>query len=85
MASGRPILCLAPQNSEIYRLVKDTDSGVSVESGDIIKTKDAILELKESPDRCRALAANARNYVLKNFSREKIVSEYEKILEEEAK
>lgn len=82
MASGRPILCLAPSDSEMYRFVEETGSGISVEPADIDKIRNAILELKKSPERCGILAANGRGHVLKNFSKDKILNEYEEALKE---
>lgn len=85
MASGRPVFCLAPRNSEIYSFVKDSGCGVSVEPGDTEKIKDTILELKESPDYRSKMGESGRNYVCENFSKDRILRIYEDTLKEVAK
>lgn len=77
MASGRPILCLAKSGSEIDTFIKQVRCGISLDPYDAVKIKQAILELKKSPDYRRILADNGRNYVLENFSKEKILKVYE--------
>ncbi len=80
MASGRPILSLAPGNSEIDSFVKDSGCGVSVAPGDINKIKDVILELKADPGYRSKMGERGRDYVLNNFSKDKVLKVYEDIL-----
>lgn len=80
MASGRPILSLAPNNSEIDSFVKDSGCGVSVAPGDINKIKDVILELKADPGYRSKMGERGRDYVLNNFSKDKVLKVYEDIL-----
>ena len=82
MASARPVLCLAPNNSEIFNFVKDSGCGVSIEPGDAIKIRDIILELRGLPDYCRKMGEDGRNYVLNNFSKDKVLKVYEDTLKE---
>ncbi len=85
MASGRPILCLAANNSGIYGFVKDSGCGISILPGDSEKIRDAILELKDSPDLRRKMGENGRNYVLNNFSKDKVLKVYQDAIKEVVK
>jgi len=80
MASGRPILSLAPDSSEIDSFVKDSGCGVSIAPGDINKIRDVILELKADPGYRSKMGERGRDYVLNNFSKDKVLKVYEGIL-----
>jgi colanic acid biosynthesis glycosyl transferase WcaI len=80
MASGRPILSLAPNNSEIDSFVKDSGCGVSIDPGDINKIRDVILELKADTGYRSEMGKRGRDYVLNNFSKDKVLKVYEDTL-----
>lgn len=68
LASGRPVLALAPEDSELASFVKDHDCGVVVSDFDNpAAVAAAINELKDNPERCKSLATNARNAAEKSF------------------
>jgi colanic acid biosynthesis glycosyl transferase WcaI len=81
MAAGRPILGLAPPDSEVAAVLRERDCGPAVPPGDPSEIAEAVRALRLSPERRRALAANARAHVVRNFAKDKILRSYEDLLE----
>lgn len=80
MAAARPILCLAKKGSEAARVINETNCGVCVTPEDAARIKGAIQELKNSGESRNSMAANARDYVIDNFSKEKILKIHEELI-----
>lgn len=80
LAAGRPILGLAPLDSEVAALIRGTRCGDVVAPGDIPRIGEAVLRLKGDPDARREMASNGRRYVVDNFSRKMIMDRYEALL-----
>ena len=80
MAAGRPVLGLARPGSEVAAILEERQSGVAVSPGDAAEIADAVRALKGSPERCRALAANGRAYVVERFAKDKILRAYDEII-----
>lgn len=68
LASGRPVLALAPEGSELAEFVKQHDCGLVVTDFDNpTAVAGAIRDLKDNPERSKSLAANARAAAEKFF------------------
>lgn len=80
MAAGRPVLGLAPSDSEVASLIRGTRCGDVVPPDDVAGIGEAILRLKGDPDAGREMASNARRYVVDNFARKMIMDRYEALL-----
>jgi len=80
LAAGRPILALAPRDSEVALLVRENRCGDVVSPDDIAGIREAILRLKRDAGVRGELAANARRYVVENFARTMIMDRYESLL-----
>jgi len=80
LAAGRPILGLAPPDSEVAVLIRGTRCGDVVPPDDVAGIKEAVLRLKGDPDARRIMASNARRYVVDNFARKMIMDRYEALL-----
>jgi colanic acid biosynthesis glycosyl transferase WcaI len=80
MAAGRPIFGLATPDSEVAAIIRDTRCGVSAAPDKPEEIASAILTLRNSRDLCRVMALNARRYVVENFAKPKILSQYEAII-----
>ena len=80
LAAGRPVLGLAPPDSEVAALIRGTRCGDVVPPDDIPRIREAVLRLKADPDARREMASNARRYVVDNFSRKMITDRYEALL-----
>ena len=81
LAAGRPVLGLAPPDSEVAALIHGTRCGDVVAPDDIPRIGEAVLRLKGDPDMRREMALNARRYVVDNFARKMIMDRYEAVLE----
>jgi len=81
LAAGRPVLGLAPPDSEVATLIRGTRCGDVVPPDDIPGIGEAVLQLKGDPDARREMASNARRYVVDNFARKMITDRYEALLE----
>ena len=80
LAAGRPVLGLAPPDSEVAALIRGTRCGDVVPPDDIPGIGEAVLRLKGDPDARREMASNARRYVVDNFARKTIMNRYETLL-----
>lgn len=80
MAAGRPILGLAGPDSEVATLLGEKECGLAVPPDDAAAVAEAVRTLKRSPDMRRRLGGNAREHVVGQFSRDKILGSYDKLL-----
>ena len=68
LASGRPVLALVDEESDIARIVRESNAGFVFPPGNPSKSAEAILKLSEEPSLGIRLGSNARNYMEeKNF------------------
>ncbi|HJZ80825.1 MAG TPA: glycosyltransferase family 4 protein, partial [Pyrinomonadaceae bacterium] len=80
MASARPVLAAVPENSEIARLVKVADCGVSVPPEDPQSLAQAIKHLSSQPEKLRTYGANGRRYVEEHLPRRRLTRQYRDLL-----
>lgn len=79
LASGRPIVAMTPPDTELWNLVQDT--GMAVPPGDAVALSQAIVELANSPELLIRLGSNARKYAEINIAKEKVLTQFMKMLE----
>jgi colanic acid biosynthesis glycosyl transferase WcaI len=84
MASGRPVLASVPSDSEIARLVEEAECGVTVPPEDPPALADAILKMQSEPNELERFGRNGREYVVKHYSKDKIIRQYRELLHEVA-
>jgi colanic acid biosynthesis glycosyl transferase WcaI len=77
MASGRPILAVAPDTSEIVTLVAEARCGVEVLPGHPDLLARSVLELKGDPGRADELGQNGRSHLERNYSRERCIASHD--------
>ena len=80
MASGRPIIAGVNPNGDAARIVLSAEAGVLVPAGDAGRLAEAVLQLRNDPDRRRRLGEAGRRYAVANFSRKASLDAYEAIL-----
>lgn len=80
MAAGRPILGLATPDSEVAAVLRETDCGPAVPPDDAAAVAAAVRSLARSPERRREQGGNARDHVVRNFAKGKILRSYEGLL-----
>jgi len=80
MAAGRAVVASVSDQSETARYIERAKCGVIVEPDNPSALVEAVLNLKQTSDLRRKLGANGRTYVEENFTKEKILREYEVLL-----
>lgn len=76
MAAGIPVLAVAPHNSEIALIVKESECGLVVEPGNFKGLIDCIVFLKENGDIRKRMGLNARKSFESNYTITKGVDNY---------
>jgi len=84
MASSRPVLAAIPENSEIAKVVKESDCGVCVPPEDPESMAEAIKNMMNKPEELDRYGKNGRKYVVAHYSRDKLIKRYRKLLYEVA-
>ncbi len=80
MAAGRPVLGLVHVDSEVYKIIRETECGVCAPPEDPRKMVEEILALGRSPDLRSAMAARGRAYALDHFSRDRVLKTFNEII-----
>jgi colanic acid biosynthesis glycosyl transferase WcaI len=80
MASARPILAVAPANSEVAHLVSGANCGIAVPPQEPRLLAEALLKLKQRPSELVKMGDNGRSELECKFSRAHCVNDYEKML-----
>jgi len=81
MASGRPILAVAPEESDLAHLILDAGCGVVINPGSPVVLSQAILRLYGNEKWREEMGCNGRKKMEADFSRHKIIGLYEITLE----
>lgn len=80
MSSARPILAIAPLESEIAQIVKGTGCGLVVPPENPGDLAEAIVYLKSHPSLADEMGNNGRKKLLTEYSRQHCTALYEKML-----
>ena len=80
MAAGRPILGLAEPDSEVANLLREKECGLAVPPDEAAAVAEAVRTLERSPEKRRLLGGNAREHVVRQFAKDKILGSYDKLL-----
>jgi colanic acid biosynthesis glycosyl transferase WcaI len=81
MASSRPVLAVAPLESELSRIVKDTDCGVVIEPGHPDRLAGCMLELAADRERLVSMGQRGRKQLIDHYSRKRCVGLFAELLE----
>jgi colanic acid biosynthesis glycosyl transferase WcaI len=80
MASGRPVLAIAQPDSELSKLVKKAECGVTVSPNDAEGIARTIRQLAREPERLDAMGQCSRRYAVDHFDRGRCVAALESVL-----
>lgn len=80
LAAGRPVLALAPEESDAARIVRRSGCGVVADPDDPTSVVKLVRELSQNPHRIAAMSAQARAVALE-FSLEKELRRFVRIVE----
>ena len=78
LSSGRPVVATAAKNTQIAEVV--IDCGIVVEPEDSLLLSEAILSLSRDRLGCEKLGARAREYAVENWSKDHILSKFDRQL-----
>jgi len=80
LASGRPILCIGPEDGDAAKVLNETGAGTTVSFGDKEKMKDTIKALYNRY--LEGNLTNDANPVVEQYSRRVLAGEYVKLLQQ---
>lgn len=80
MAAGRPILGLAPADSEVAALLLERGCGSAVPPDEPAGIAEAVRNLMRAPEKRRAHALSSRAQAVECFARDKVLGAYEELL-----
>jgi len=80
MAFGKPVI--ASDVGGLRDLIKNRETGLLIEPGNIEQLQSAILYLLENPDKAKEMGQRGRKWITSNFSIKKIVDAVEHLYEE---
>jgi colanic acid biosynthesis glycosyl transferase WcaI len=84
LAAGRPVLAVAPGESDAARIVVQSCCGVAVDPGDPVAVAEAIRELRDDPARLAAMGRRARE-VADRYARVNELERFVGIMEDAAR
>ena len=83
MASGRPILCIGPEDGDSARILNETQTGITVDFNDKGKMKSVILDLMTKYNDNQLITSNIT--AVEKYSRRNLTKEYVKLLNDIAR
>jgi glycosyltransferase involved in cell wall biosynthesis len=72
LAAGRPVVAVVAPNSEVALVLRESESGVQVDTGDARGLADAIDSLARDPARRERFGRNARDVLVRNYTLEQV-------------
>ena len=79
MASGRPIIAMTNENSEVARVVTEHRCGIRVNPNDTEQLATAVLKLHDSQSLAEDMGSNARQALLENYTIEQAANSYYRV------
>ena len=84
LAAGRPVLAVAPKESDAARIVAECDCGIAVDPDDPAAVANAIRELRGDPTRLEAMGRRAREAATR-YTRAAELQRFMGVMEEAAR
>jgi glycosyltransferase involved in cell wall biosynthesis len=84
LAAGRPVLAVAPKESDVARIVTEFECGITADPDDAAGVAAAIRELRDDPERLAAIGRRARE-AANRYARVNELQRFVGILEEAAR
>ena len=81
MAAGRPTLFIGDPKGETAHILEETQSGVTVPTGDSAQLAKVIRELRTQPARCKAMGENARRAFESKYERRVALAQWDAMLD----
>jgi colanic acid biosynthesis glycosyl transferase WcaI len=80
MASGRPVIAAAEDDTELARLVRQAECGLVVPPRNATALAQAVRTLYQNRERTSQLGANGRAYVLAHYSKSEVSAQHDRLL-----
>ena len=80
MAAGRPTLFIGDPKGETARILEETNSGITVTTGDCDRLAAAIRELRDNPSRCKVMGECARQAFESKYDRRVALAKWDALL-----
>lgn len=80
MAAGRPSIYVGPRDSDVWRILEETDAGICVENGDVDGLVKALETLKGDEKLRAKMGKNAREAFVNRFDRGHALRKWEAVL-----
>ena len=74
MGSARPSIITGNIESEVGKIVMESQGGFYFESNQMNEIIETVNELKNNPKRCEELGKNAKHYVIHNYGKDKVLN-----------
>ena len=85
LASGKPVIAIIGEESEITEIIRRGKCGEIIKIGDFKALSNAIINYYKNPQKCNEEGMNGRKYFEKNFERKIAIKKYIKVIEETLK
>lgn len=79
MSSGRSLIAMADEGSEIWEFVKNSQGGICVQSEDYKSLADTIKYLYKNKSLRKNMGNKGRNFIEKNYSEDLVLQKYKKL------
>lgn len=80
MAAGKAVICMI--DGEIRKVVESANAGLFVQPGDPNQLAKVIRSLQSQPEQVKSMGQSGKDYLKKNFQREKFAQEFGQIISE---
>ncbi|WP_400075812.1 glycosyltransferase family 4 protein [Winogradskyella sp. R77965] len=77
MASAKPSLILGNASSEVKNIINESNGGFYISNNDLDECVSIVKDLIDNPEKSRLIGANARKYIVAQFSKERVLSSFE--------
>ena len=82
LASGKPVIAIIGEESEITEIIRRGKCGEIIKIGDFKALSNAIINYYKNPQKCNEEGMNGRKYFEKNFERKIATEKYIRVIEE---
>lgn len=80
LASGRAIVSVSETGSYVDKLITEKECGINCPCGEAEKLADILIDLSNSPDKVKNMGINAHQLYLKQYTLDRALKEYQKVL-----
>lgn len=80
MAAGRPVVAASESDTEAARLLRESEAGMVVEPESAEAMAAAIRQLRDDPGLSARLGANAREWIVAQYSEKAVIAAYDRVV-----